>query len=91
MEQVGIRELEQNAGAVIARVKSGKTVEVTERGKPVALLTPRADTRSAFERLVDQGEVELATGIILDVEPLDLGPGNPATRALMEMRDEDTR
>lgn len=91
MEQVGIRELKQNASAVIARVKAGETVEVTERGKPVALLTPRADTRSAFQRLVDEGEVELATGSILDIEPLDLGPGNPGTKALMEMRDEDAR
>jgi len=31
------------------------------------------------------------SGSILDVEPLDLGPGNPGTKALIEMRDEDTR
>ena len=39
-ECVGIRELKQNAWAVVAKVKAGETVVVTERGVPVARLIP---------------------------------------------------
>ena len=40
MASVGIRELRQRASEVLRRVEAGETVEVTDRGRPVALLTP---------------------------------------------------
>jgi prevent-host-death family protein len=42
-ESVGIRELKQNASAVVAKVKAGETVVVTERGVPVARLIPAGE------------------------------------------------
>jgi prevent-host-death family protein len=38
--KVGIRELKQNASAVVALAKGGESVTITEHGKPVAMLIP---------------------------------------------------
>lgn len=40
MEQVGIRALQQHASAVLRRVAAGEQLEVTDRGRPLALLVP---------------------------------------------------
>jgi len=40
MERIGIRELRQHASRYLAKVAGGETVEVTDRGRPVALLVP---------------------------------------------------
>ncbi len=40
MRRIGIRELRQNASRYIQLVKEGETIEVTDRGVPVACLTP---------------------------------------------------
>ena len=40
MSRVGIRALQQNASAVVARAAAGEIVEITDRGRPVARLVP---------------------------------------------------
>ena len=40
MAQVGIRALKQNASAVVAEAASGEQVTITDRGRPVAQMTP---------------------------------------------------
>lgn len=56
MERVGIRELRQNASAVVRRVAQGETIEITDRGQPVARLVPlKAPTR--VEQLIAEGKV----------------------------------
>ncbi|NNN18609.1 MAG: type II toxin-antitoxin system prevent-host-death family antitoxin [Acidimicrobiaceae bacterium] len=40
MKQVGVRELNQNASAIVARVAAGESVIVTYRGRAVAQLSP---------------------------------------------------
>jgi prevent-host-death family protein len=42
MTRIGIRELRQRASDYLRRVEAGETIEVTDRGRPVALLTLRA-------------------------------------------------
>lgn len=37
---IGIRELKQNASAVVARAAAGELLLVTDRGRPVARLVP---------------------------------------------------
>src|SRR5207244_1156571 len=39
MASVGIRELRQRASELLRRVAAGETIEVTDRGRPVALLS----------------------------------------------------
>jgi prevent-host-death family protein len=40
MADVGIRALKQNASAVVAQAGGGETITITDRGRPVARLTP---------------------------------------------------
>jgi prevent-host-death family protein len=40
MERVGVRELRQNLSVYLRRVRRGEKLEVTERGRPVAILQP---------------------------------------------------
>ena len=40
MNQIGIRELRQQASHWLRRVAAGESFEVTDRGRPVALLVP---------------------------------------------------
>jgi prevent-host-death family protein len=39
-DRVGVRELRQNLSKYLRRVEAGETLEVTERGRPVARLVP---------------------------------------------------
>jgi prevent-host-death family protein len=57
MERIGVRELRQHASRYLDRVKSGETVEVTERGQLVALLVPPDPARGARERLIADGRL----------------------------------
>jgi prevent-host-death family protein len=40
MQQVGVRELRHNLSAWLRRVRDGEAFEVTDRGKPVAVVAP---------------------------------------------------
>jgi len=57
MERIGVRELRQHASRYLDRVKSGETVEVTERGRLVALLVPPEPGRESRERLIAEGRL----------------------------------
>lgn len=58
MERVGIKELRQNASAVIRRVQeSGAAIEVTVQGRPSAIIEPIGRT-SPRSRTVSSTELE---------------------------------
>ncbi len=90
MDQVGIRELKQNASAVIDRVRRGESVEVTERGQPIALIVP-LPRASTLERLLAEGRARAADGSLTDLPP----PRRPApgrylpSQVLAVMRAEE--
>ena len=80
MTRVGVRELRQRASELLRLVENGETIEITDRGRPVALLTPLPQG-SPLERLRASGEVEPATGDV-DELPAPLssrGPELPST------------
>lgn len=52
--EVGIRELRDNLRAYLLRVKDGEEVLVTERGKPVARISPHGRT-SKRQELIAKG------------------------------------
>jgi prevent-host-death family protein len=58
----GVRELNQNTSQVLARVSGGETVEITDRGRPIARLVPVSDDRSTLAKLVVAGRAVPATG-----------------------------
>jgi prevent-host-death family protein len=75
MATAGIRELRQRASELLRRVAQGETIEITDRGRPVALLGP-LPAGGALERLQASGDVEPATGGLEDLpEPLVLARG----------------
>ena len=54
MTEVGIRELRNHLSRYLERVKDGEEVTVTDRGRPIAKLSPVTEVRP-FDRLVAQG------------------------------------
>jgi prevent-host-death family protein len=87
MDRIGVRELRQHASRHLARVANGESLEVTDRGRPVARLVPLAD--DPWDDLVASGEVIAATddGDLLDEPPRDYGID--ASARLAAMRDEE--
>jgi prevent-host-death family protein len=55
MERIAVTVLNRDTAGVLARVKEGRTVEITRRGKPVARIVPICDGELAD--LVAQGRV----------------------------------
>jgi prevent-host-death family protein len=53
MKTVGIRELKQNPSKVIAEVKQGMSLTITERGRAVARIVPFCT--AGLEALVEAG------------------------------------
>jgi prevent-host-death family protein len=87
-KRVGVRELRQNLSWYLRRVARGEPFEVTERGKPVAVLDPIHDSSTALGRLVASGRVTPPTGDLLDL-PEPRGPvSTKGTEALKELREE---
>ena len=75
MRSVGIRELRQRASEYLRLVEAGETFEVTDRGRPVARITPVPDV-SPIEQLRATGDVSEIVGTIEDLpEPLEIPPG----------------
>lgn len=75
MDRVGIRALKQNASAVIERVKSGESLQVTERGEPVALIVPIPAPELVVERLVAEGRAVRPKGNLNELPPPAPGRG----------------
>jgi prevent-host-death family protein len=89
MTSVGIRELRQRASELLRLVEQGETIEVTDRGRPVALLTPLPQG-SALDRLRAAGEVEQATLDLDDLPPpLKLRGELPPSEVLARLRRDE--
>ena len=90
MASVGIRELRQRASELLRRVAAGESIEVTDRGRPVALLSPIPQV-GPLERLRVAGEVDPARRAADLPEPLILEPGQEAPSAVLERLRADER
>lgn len=70
MNSVGVRELRQRASELLRLVQQGETVEITDRGRPVALLSPLPQG-TPLEQLRAGGEIDPVTLGLDDLpEPL---------------------
>jgi len=87
MGQVGVRLLRQHASRVLGRVAAGERVEVTDRGRPVALIVP-IPRDDALGRLAAEGRLVRARGDLLALgTPLRVRAGmQPASRRLADAR-----
>jgi prevent-host-death family protein len=57
VSEVGVRDLKNNLSRYLDAVRGGQSVVVTDRGRPVARLSPVEDTRSALAGLIEAGIV----------------------------------
>lgn len=92
MGVVGIRELKQNASKVVARAAAGETVTITDRGRPVAQLTPLPVSR--LDQLIAAGLATPAKGDLRDLPEPEPIPGlapNALSDAILREREEDWR
>lgn len=90
MISIGARELRQNASRYLRLVQAGETVQVTDRGRPVAHLVP-PPAGGAYERLLASGRLRPGDGgrDYLD-EPLPPRAGEPTlSDALARLREDE--
>jgi len=89
MMTVGVRELRQRASELLRLVEDGETIEITDRGRPVALLGPLPHG-SPLERMRAAGEVELATGDLDDLPaPLASRGAERSSSRLARLREHE--
>ena len=90
MTTVGVRELRQRASELLRRVEAGETIEVTDRGRPVAVLAPLPKAEP-LERMRAAGEVVPAVRKLDDLpKPLPLPAGKqPPSAILARLRRDD--
>lgn len=86
MERIGVRELRQYASRYLALVKAGETVEVTDRGRLVALIVPPGPSRNARERMIAEGRLIPATGTLRP--PERIVAASTSQSVLDALRDE---
>jgi prevent-host-death family protein len=87
MERVGLRELRQHASQYVDRAASGETIEITVRGRLVAMLVPAGE--GTWDELILRGDILPAPSghDLLDDPARDYG--FDASAALRQLRDED--
>lgn len=80
--------MKQNASAVVARAAAGEILTITDRGRPVARLTPIR--RSRLEQGILEGWITPATRSAADrPTPKPAPPGITASEVLRQVRDEE--
>jgi prevent-host-death family protein len=90
MDRIGVRELNQNTSQVLARVSGGETVEITDRGRPIARLVPVHGGLSLLDRLVAEGRAVAPTnGRPVPVPPVLGDPDVSAADELVAAREEE--
>lgn len=87
-QRVGVRELRQNLSVYLRRIQGGERFEVTDRGVPVALLTPLGRNLSPLGKLIAEGRVKRPIGSLLDLPPPVGEPTREASNALIDDRDD---
>lgn len=88
MAEVPVRELNQNTAGVLARVKRGEQIDITERGDVVARLVPARE--NPLTELISTGKLTPAT--LSGPSPRPSGPVKTdyeAGRLLREMRNTE--
>jgi prevent-host-death family protein len=89
MKTVGIRELKQNPSKVIAEVKEGMSLIITERGRAVARMVPIGGT--GLSVLIEAGLARAPLTSPSSIgEPLTLRSGEQSpSQALRALREQE--
>jgi prevent-host-death family protein len=89
MERIGVRELRQNASVYLARVKAGETLEVTDRGKVVALLTPSNGRNDLLDQWIAEGKIIPPERPFKLPKLRSLPEGSPSTAEILDQLREE--
>lgn len=91
MASTGIRELRQRASELLRRVEAGETIEITDRGRPVAVLAPLPN-QHPIDHLRATGDLTPAGADLKDLpEPLSLAPGQQPPSSILDSLRRDER
>jgi prevent-host-death family protein len=90
MKTIGVRALRQRASDVLRSAERGETFQITDRGRPVALITP-LQAATPLEQLRAAGEVSTPTWTLDDLpKPLPLPPQvAPPSTVLARLRSHE--
>ena len=87
-----MRELRQNLSVYLVRIAAGETLEVTDRGKAVAVLAPLPPAATLVQKLVAAGRATPGTNA--DLQPLGRSTrasrqlGSRVQKALQDARED---
>ena len=88
-QRVGVREIRQNLSVYLDRVKAGESLEITEHGTPVAVLSPLPGRSTQLQRLVAEGRATPATRSWDSLPPpLKIKLERPLSEILDELRED---
>jgi len=90
MDRINVRELRQHASTWLAEVERGRRFEITNRGRPVAMLIP-IQPGNEVERLIAAGRLTLPRRKLADLgppPPLEAGQ-IPPSEILEQMRADE--
>ena len=90
MPRIGIRELRQRASQFLRRVQAGETFEVTDRGRPIALITPLPEA-TPYDALVASGDITPAPREAELPEPLEPAAGKALPSEILAQLRSDER
>jgi prevent-host-death family protein len=87
MRSIGVRELRQNASRYLEEVAAGESIEITDRGHPVARLVPI--TGDPWQDLMSAGEVVKSArpASVVDIRPREYP--HSGSQTLEELRSDE--
>ncbi|XVU23401.1 type II toxin-antitoxin system Phd/YefM family antitoxin [Actinoplanes sp. CA-054009] len=88
MDRIPIRSLNQDTAGVLARVEQGETVEITNRGRPIARIVPVG--ADPLDELVSTGAITPPTITLPFAMPAGVpSAGQDAGELISALRDEE--
>lgn len=88
LQRVGIRELRQNLSVYLRQIAEGRSFEVTDRGRPVAMLVPLPRAATVLDKLIAAGRASAPQGDLLDLGRPRGAASYTASEAVAEGRAE---
>jgi prevent-host-death family protein len=93
MKQISVRQLRQHASVWLREVQAGESFEVTDRGRPVAMLVPRK--LGVLDQMIADGRAKPAQGDLIEFleknPPIPPKPGVPLPSEILAQMRADER
>ena len=89
MAQIGISELNQQTSQVLDRVRAGETLEITDRGVPIAEIRPVSGGQTVMNRMIAQRRMSPATVDPVILDSISMAPQDEVNVAGLLAADRD--